>query len=92
GLSGGETVASVLESARFFDPTFLLLVRVGEESGTLDAMLARVATYYEIDVDAGLAALTSVIEPALICVLGAAIGTIVASVIVPLYSMIGSIQ
>jgi type IV pilus assembly protein PilC len=91
GLAAGEGFASVFESAKFFDPTFLLLVRVGEESGTLDDMLARVASYYEVDVDAGLATLTAVIEPALICVLGAAIGTIVASVIVPLYSMIGSI-
>lgn len=92
GLAAGDAFAAVLEATRFFDPTFLLLVRVGEESGTLDAMLLRIASYYEVDVDAGLTALTGVIEPALICVLGAAIGTIVASVIVPLYAMIGSIK
>jgi type IV pilus assembly protein PilC len=91
-LRAGNPFAAPLEACGLFDGTFLLLVRVGEESGTLDAMLLRIASYYEIDVETGLAALTGVIEPALICLLGAAIGTIVASIIVPLYSMIGSIK
>jgi type IV pilus assembly protein PilC len=91
-LRAGNPFAAPLEASGLFDGTFLLLVRVGEESGTLDAMLLRIAAYYEIDVETGLAALTGVIEPALVCVLGAAIGTIVASIIVPLYSMIGSIK
>ena len=91
-LRSGDTFAETLEASGLFDPTFSLLVRVGEESGTLDAMLLRVASYYETDLEAGLAALTAAIEPALICVLGVAIGTIVASIILPLYSMIGSIQ
>jgi len=91
-LRAGNPFAAPLEASGLFDGTFLLLVRVGEESGTLDAMLLRVAAYYEIDVETGLAALTGIVEPALICLLGAAIGTIVASILVPLYSMIGSIK
>lgn len=91
-LRAGNPFAAPLEASGLFDGTFLLLVRVGEESGTLDSMLLRVASYYEIDVETGLAALTGMVEPALICVLGAAIGTVVASIIVPLYSMIGSIK
>jgi type IV pilus assembly protein PilC len=91
-LRAGNPIAAPLEASGLFDGTFLLLVRVGEESGTLDAMLLRIAAYYEIDVETGIAALTGIVEPALICLLGAAIGTIVASVIVPLYSMIGSIK
>lgn len=91
-LRAGNPFAAPLEASGLFDGTFLLLVRVGEESGTLDAMLLRIASYYEVDVETGLAALTGVVEPALICLLGAAIGTIVASIIVPLYSMIGSIK
>ena len=91
-LRAGNPFAVPLEASGLFDGTFLLLVRVGEESGTLDTMLLRVAAYYEVDVEAGLAALTGMLEPALICLLGAGIGTIVASIIVPLYSMIGSIK
>jgi type IV pilus assembly protein PilC len=91
-LRAGHPFAAPLEASGLFDGTFLLLVRVGEESGTLDAMLLRIASYYEVDVETGLATLTGIVEPALICLLGAAIGTIVASIIVPLYSMIGSIK
>ena len=67
-----------------FDATFLQLVRAGEESGSLDAMLLRLAEYNEIDVETSLATIGSILEPALICILGGIIGTIVASVIVPL--------
>jgi type IV pilus assembly protein PilC len=91
-LRAGETLSSALESTALFDGTFLQLARAGEQSGALDALMLRVAGYYEIDVEAALATFTSIVEPALICFLGAAIGTIVASVIVPLYSMIGNIR
>ncbi|MGA7569212.1 MAG: type II secretion system F family protein, partial [Candidatus Aquilonibacter sp.] len=71
---------------------FLQLVRVGEETGTLDAMLLRIADYYELDVETTVATLGSVIEPILIIGLGALVGLIVASILIPLYSMIGSIK
>jgi type II secretory pathway component PulF len=67
-------------------------VRTGEESGTLDAMLLRLARFYEADVETSLLALTGLLEPFLICTLGVAVGTIVASIIIPLYTMIGNIQ
>lgn len=91
-LHGGEPLAPPFERTRLFDATFLQLVRAGEESGSIDAMLLRVAHHYETDVESALAGFTAVLEPILICVLGAAIGTIVASIIIPLYSMIGNIQ
>lgn len=91
-LRRGETLASALEATGAFDPTLLQLVLAGEESGTLDEMMLRLARAYESQVETALSTLSSVIEPALICALGAAIGTIVASVIIPLYAMIGSIK
>jgi type IV pilus assembly protein PilC len=91
-LRGGEPLAPPLERSGLFDATFLQLFRAGEESGSIDAMLLRVAHHYELDVESALAGFTAVLEPILICVLGAAIGTIVASIIIPLYSMIGNIQ
>jgi len=91
-LHRGESLYEAMSRAALFDATFLQLVRAGEESGSLDAMLLRLAAYNEIDVGTSLAAIGSIVEPVLICILGAAIGTIVASVIVPLYSMIGSIR
>jgi type IV pilus assembly protein PilC len=91
-LRRGDTFVSSLEASALFDATFLQLLQAGEESGTVDDMLFRVARYYELDVETALGSLTSILEPLLICALGAAIGTIVASIIIPLYSMIGNIQ
>jgi len=91
-LRRGNTLAGSFEASGLFDITFLQLLRAGEESGTVDDMLFRIARHYEVDVEASLSSLASIIEPLLICVLGAAIGTIVASIIIPLYSMIGNIQ
>lgn len=91
-LQEGATVAAALTRFGLFDGLFLQLVRVGEETGTLDAMLLRVAEYYELDIETAVSALSSVVEPVLIIVLGAVVGLIVASILVPLYSMIGSIK
>jgi type IV pilus assembly protein PilC len=85
-LHRGDSLYEAMAGAELFDATFLQLVRAGEESGSLDAMLLRLAEYNEIDVETSLATIGSILEPALICILGGIIGTIVASVIVPLYS------
>ena len=91
-LRRGDALTAPFEASGLFDPTFLQLLRTGEESGSIDAMLLRLATHYDADVEATLAGLTAILEPFLICALGATIGTIVASIIIPLYSMIGNIQ
>ena len=91
-LHQGEPLGARLEVTRLFDGIFLALVRAGEESGTLDAMLLRLAEYYESEVETSLAALSGILEPALMLALGAVVGTIVASIILPLYSLIGDIR
>jgi type IV pilus assembly protein PilC len=91
-LREGTPIAEALQRSGLFDGLFLQLVRVGEETGTLDAMLLRIADYYELDVETAVAALGSVVEPVLIIGLGALVGVIVASILIPLYSMIGSIK
>ena len=90
-LRRGEPLAPALDR-ELFEPLFCQLVRVGEETGTLDAMLLRLAEYYEVDVETAVATLGSTLEPLLIIVLGAIVGTIVASILIPLYSIIGSIK
>ena len=91
-LRQGASLRAPLESSGLFEPLFLQLVRVGEETGRLDAMLLKIAEHYETEIEHTLARLVSIVEPVLIVVLGAIVGTIVASVLVPLYSAIGSIQ
>lgn len=91
-LRAGMAFAPLLEQSGLFGPMVVQMVYVGEESGSLDAMLIRLAEHYEAEVSAGLAAVTAVLEPALILALGGVVGTIVASILVPLYGAIGSIH
>lgn len=91
-ISSGESVARALSATQIFDQLIMQLIYVGEESGTLDSMLLRIAQYYEIEVETTLSTLSGVLEPVLILVLGAVVGTIVASILIPLYSIIGSIK
>jgi type II secretory pathway component PulF len=91
-LRRGDGLVRPFEESGLFEPSFVQLIRSGEESGCIDSMLLRIARFYENDVETSLVALTSILEPFLICTLGLAVGTIVASIIIPLYSMIGNIQ
>ena len=91
-LSQGATIADALERTTLYDGLVQALVCVGEETGALDEMLIRVAEYYEIDVATMIDSLAGILEPAIIVVLGAVVGTIVGSILIPLYSMSGSIK
>jgi type IV pilus assembly protein PilC len=91
-LRAGEPLTAPLEAARLFDPLAVALVRVGEETGLVDEMLLKVAAYFESDVEAAIATLGAVLEPALIVALGGVVGFIVFSVFIPLYALIGSVS
>jgi type IV pilus assembly protein PilC len=88
----GEGVASRMQRSELFDPFAIGLIRVGEETGALDAMFLKIAEVYEVEVDATLATLGATLEPILIIVIGAIVGAITASVFIPLYSVIGQIR
>lgn len=91
-LRDGHPFTGPIADSGLYEPMFVQLVRVGEETGRLDAMLVRVAEYYELDVETALATLGSIIEPMLIIVLGGAVAFIVAAIFVPLYALIGNIK
>jgi type IV pilus assembly protein PilC len=63
------------------------MVAIGEESGSLDSMLTKVADYYEREVDEAVASLSSLMEPLIMIVLGAIIGTIVIAMYLPIFKM-----
>ncbi len=63
------------------------MVAIGEESGSLDTMLTKVADYYEREVDDAVAALSSLMEPLIMVVLGTIIGTIVIAMYLPIFKM-----
>lgn len=91
-LRQGRSLTAALKDGSLSDELVMAMIAVGEETGALDSMLLRVADYYELDVETRIAAVGSVIEPLIIVVLGAIVGSIVAAILIPLYSMIGSIK
>lgn len=88
-VKGGKSLADALEG----DPNFLELVpnmlRIGEQSGAVEAMLAKTADYYEKEVDNQVKAISTIIEPVLMVLLGVVAFIIVAAVMLPIYSLSG---
>jgi type IV pilus assembly protein PilC len=88
----GGTIAAPLAQAPIFPTMVTHMVGVGEETGALDAMLDRVAEFYEDQVAASVKALTSILEPIMIIVIGSIVGFIVISMYMPLFTVYNSIH
>jgi type IV pilus assembly protein PilC len=88
----GEQIGDPLQRSGMFPPMVVQMVAIGEETGSLDAMLSKIADFYESEVDATLAGLTAAIEPLLIIGLGFIVGFIVISMFMPLLSAISQLQ
>jgi type IV pilus assembly protein PilC len=84
----GESVARPLAETGVFPPVVAGMVEVGEETGTLPAMLGRLADMYDDEVDAAVASLTSLIEPMMIVVMAVIVGTIVIALFLPIVRII----
>ncbi|MBK5117834.1 MAG: type II secretion system F family protein [Thermoleophilia bacterium] len=91
-VRGGGTIAAPLERAAVFPTMVTHMVGVGEETGQLEAMLSKVADFYEAEVDAKVKALTSLIEPVMIIFVGAVVGFIVISMYLPIFSLYDKIR
>jgi len=88
----GGTIAAPLAQAPIFPSMVTHMVGVGEETGALDAMLDRVAEFYEEQVEASVKALTSILEPIMIIVIGSIVGFIVISMYLPLFEVYNHIE
>jgi type IV pilus assembly protein PilC len=88
----GGTIAAPLAQAPVFPTMVTHMVGVGEETGALDAMLNRVAEFYEEQVEASVKALTSILEPMMILVIGSIVGFIVISMYLPLFEVYNHIE
>jgi type IV pilus assembly protein PilC len=91
-LERGQSLAEPMKKHWAFPPLVTQMITIGEETGSLDAMLSKVADFYEAEVDAGVERLKSLIEPIMIVLLAGVIGTIVTSIIVPMYDIFNHIQ
>ena len=87
----GKSVSEPLAQTKVFPAMVVQMINVGEQTGALDQMLSKIADFYEDEVDTAVAGLMKLIEPVMITVLGAVIGTIVAAMYLPLYSILSKI-
>lgn len=83
----GASLSTPLSRSGFFPPMAVEMISVGEQSGNMETMLFRIADAYETEVEANILVLTSLLEPAMILVMGAAVGFIVVSVLLPIFEM-----
>ncbi len=86
-IKKGKSMSSALESSIWFPPLFLQMIGVGEQSGQLEAMLDKVATSYEREVENAIMGMTALIEPIMISAMGAAVGFVVLSILLPIFEM-----
>jgi type IV pilus assembly protein PilC len=88
----GESLATPLSKHAAFPAMVVQMMAVGEETGALDTMLHKVADFYDQEVEAAVASLTSMIEPILIAVMGAAVGGMVIALYMPLFNIINLVK
>jgi len=91
-ISEGKTMVEPLAQSRVFPPMVVQMIGVGEATGAMDAMLNKIADFYDEEVDAGVAALTSLIEPALMVFLGGVVGFFMIAMYMPIFTMAQTIQ
>ncbi|MGB8876505.1 MAG: type II secretion system F family protein [Solirubrobacteraceae bacterium] len=91
-VKGGGTISAPLRECPAFPPMVSQMVGVGEETGALDTMLAKIADFYDNEVEAAVKALTSILEPVMIIFVGGIVGVIVISMYLPLFSVYNSIK
>ncbi len=91
-VKSGGTISAPLSKAKVFPPMVAHMVGVGEETGALDAMLSKIAEFYEDEVEAAVKALTSILEPAMIIFVGGIVGVIVISMYLPLFDVYNQIR
>ena len=88
----GGSIAAPIEAHSIFPPMVGHMVAVGEETGQLENMLSKIADFYEAEVDAKVKALTSLIEPLMICFVGGVVGFIVISMYLPIFELYDKIR
>jgi len=92
GVVGGKTLAEPIMKAKVFPPMVTHMIAVGESTGALDAMLGKIADFYDDEVDASVSNLAAMMEPMLMVFLGTAVGFIVISMYLPIFKLITLIK
>ena len=88
----GESITTPLEKVTVFPAMVTQMISVGEETGSLDAMLSKIADFYEDEVNASIKSLTSILEPILMLGVGAIVGVVVISMYLPIFNMMNIVK
>src|SRR5689334_7382089 len=91
-IAGGETIAAPLEKSKVFPPMVISMIAVGEQTGGLDEMLSKIADFYDDEVDVAVSVLLSLMEPAMIVILGVIVGGMVIAMYLPIFDMMNAVQ
>lgn len=91
GISEGRPIAEPLAESTVFPGMVVQMIAVGEATGALDAMLNKIADFYDNEVDTAVDALTSMLEPLMIVFLGGTVGTIIIAMYLPIFKMAGAV-
>lgn len=92
GVVGGKTLAEPITKVKVFPPMVTHMIAVGESTGALDAMLGKIADFYDDEVDAAVSNLTAMMEPILMVFLGTTVGFIVIAMYLPIFKLITLIR
>jgi type IV pilus assembly protein PilC len=88
-VATGSSLTSAMQNCGAFTNMVVMMVSIGEESGSLDSMLSKVADFYEAEVDDAVAALSSLMEPIIMVILGTLIGGMVVAMYLPIFKLGG---
>jgi len=88
----GQSITGPLEKISVFPAMVTQMISVGEETGSLDAMLSKIADFYEDEVNASVKSLTSILEPILMLGVGALVGVVVISMYLPIFNMMNIVK
>ena len=91
GIERGETVSGPLRETNVFPSMVVQMINVGETTGALDAMLSKIADFYEEEVDTAVAGLLTLMEPVMIAFLGVIVGGIVIAMYLPIFDLISKL-
>ncbi len=91
GIERGETISGPLRETNVFPSMVVQMINVGETTGALDAMLSKIADFYEEEVDAAVAGMLTLLEPIMIAFLGVVVGGIVIAMYMPIFDLINKL-
>jgi type IV pilus assembly protein PilC len=91
-ISEGKTIAEPLAESKVFPSMVVQMVAVGEQTGAMDAMLQKIADFYDDEVDAAVSALTQLLEPVMLVFLGGTVGTILIAMYLPIFKIADAVK